>query len=298
MNKKLKLTIAIPALNEANNIKNVVESLLVQSTRYFTLDAIIIASDGSTDSTVAESKKIKSRKIKILDFKNRRGKAYRLSQIYKKINSDIVLIVDADLNIPSTNVVDSMVYPFVNNNNIYMTGGNSVPLSSENFVSNSIECTIRPYLKLRDSVDSLTIGPILAYRTSFAKKLRFPKDIYAEDIYSYLSCLSLGYEYKYCKDAIVYYRLPNTLQEHVYQNTKFVSSPMKMREFFPKSLMVREDYIPMKDLLLCMFQEFVYHPVHCIFIFGINLYCRLIAVFKANKLNSRWKIISSTKSLI
>ncbi len=295
MIKKNSLTIIIPALNEANNIKSLCQSLISQNSKYYVLKNIIVASDGSTDDTVAKAREIKSKKIEVLDFKKRMGKSYRLESIYKKVGSSLTLILDADLKISNPNVIDSMVYPFVKSNDVYMTGGNSVPLVGNNFISNSINCTTRPYIRMKDYVNSLTIGPILAFRTKFISSIKFPKDLYGEDIFSYLYCLYLGHKYVYCKKAVVYYKTPSSLSEHISQNTKFLASPIKMKSYFPPTLLDKENEIPLLKLASFMIEEFLRYPLHCTFIFVVNLYCQFLALLKSNKIDSRWMVVSSTK---
>lgn len=295
MIKKNSLTIIIPALNEANNIKSVCQSLISQNSKYYILKKIIVVSDGSTDDTVVKAKEIKSKKIKVLSFKERMGKSYRLESMYKKVESDLTLILDADLKITDPDVIDSMVHPFIKSSEVYMTGGNSVPLSGNNFISNSIVCTTRPYIRMKDYVNSLTIGPILAFRTKFISSIKFPKHLYGEDIFSYLYCLSLGYKYVYCKKAVVYYKTPSSLSEHVSQNTKFLASPIKMKSYFPSTLLGKENQIPFLKLTSFMIEEFLRYPLHSLFIFVVNLYCRLLALLKTNKIDSRWMVVSSTK---
>ena len=51
MNKKLTVSVGIPAYDEEANIKSLLEAILQQRQENFILKSIIVVSDGSTDRT-------------------------------------------------------------------------------------------------------------------------------------------------------------------------------------------------------------------------------------------------------
>src|SRR3989344_6673402 len=103
-NKKITVSIGISAYNEEANIKKLLLSLLTQKRIGFKIKEIVILSDGSNDKTISLAKSVDSNLIKIIDRKIRRGKVIRQNEILKLINSDVLVLLDADV-IPANNML-------------------------------------------------------------------------------------------------------------------------------------------------------------------------------------------------
>lgn len=283
------------ALNEERNIKNIVGDLLAQKESNFCIKEILIASDGSSDKTVKLIKEFKDSRIVVFDYSSRRGKSFRLSQLFLKAKGEILIQVDADIRLGGKTVFRYLIEPFLVNTKIGMTGGNSLPQASVNFVQKMIASSIRPYVKLRKSCRSLSVGPLLAFRRKLARSIKYPENIVGEDVYSFFSCLVQGFEYQYVEGAICYYKLPTSAAEHIKQNTRFLEAPSRMTHFFPAKLVSTEDRVPVVLFVVYLLQELVFHPVLSLSIFIINLYCRILVLLKMEKMNSSWTIAVSSK---
>ncbi|WP_333989619.1 glycosyltransferase [Pseudomonas sp. S3(2024)] len=90
----LNISIVIAAHNEARHIEHKLRTLLAQDYQPATLQ-IILASDGSTDDTVACAHKIVDSRITVLDLP-RQGKAATLNAGVALANGDILVFTDAD----------------------------------------------------------------------------------------------------------------------------------------------------------------------------------------------------------
>lgn len=91
-NKKIKIAVIIPAFNEEKNIDKVLSPL---SKSNF-IDEIICVNDGSTDNTEKIVKKYKN--IKFFSYKKNHGKGYAVAYGIQKSKSEIIVLIDADLN--------------------------------------------------------------------------------------------------------------------------------------------------------------------------------------------------------
>ena len=93
----MNLNIIIPVYNEKNTIEIIVDKVL----QYKELSSkMIIVDDGSTDGTqdILNNLKIKHPdRIKILNHEKNLGKGAAIRTAIKNLDSDIVLIQDADL---------------------------------------------------------------------------------------------------------------------------------------------------------------------------------------------------------
>lgn len=90
----LNISIVIAAHNEARHIEHKLRSLLSQDYQPATLQ-IILASDGSTDDTVACAHKVVDPRITVLDLP-RQGKAATLNAGTALATGDILVFTDAD----------------------------------------------------------------------------------------------------------------------------------------------------------------------------------------------------------
>ena len=92
----MKLSIIIPAYNEEKTILKDIKSVLSVKLGRVKKE-IIIVNDGSTDKTYERIKKIKDRRVKIINKKTNEGKGAALSDALKMSSGDIIVIQDADL---------------------------------------------------------------------------------------------------------------------------------------------------------------------------------------------------------
>lgn len=88
------VTVVIAAYNEADCIRQKVDNLLASDYPPDALD-IIVASDGSTDATVANAEGAHSPRVRTIAFAERRGKASVLNQVIPEARGDIVVLADA-----------------------------------------------------------------------------------------------------------------------------------------------------------------------------------------------------------
>ena len=297
---KSSITIATSAFNEEANIKRFLESVLSQKGNSFVIEKILIVSDGSTDKTVELVESFKDTRIKIIDHKERRGQSFRLNEIYSILLSDILVRSDADVVYSHDHVIRDLIQPIIKDKKVGMCGGNPLPFNPVTFTEKAVRCSLDSYLPLRSKLNDgdniySAMGCLLAYRKEFIKKVKIP-NIIANDMFSYFSCLSLGYKYKYVPSAIVKYRLPQTLQDHIKQNIRFSSGPIRMKKYFPEDLINRELHIPMRLKLRYRLEQLIKHPILSIYIYSVNSYCRYKANKTAHNISAKWEIANSTKN--
>ena len=95
-----KLTVVIPAFNEAKNIKSTVNEITSYLTRKGCDYEIIIVDDGSKDDTLDIVKRYKTvnsnGNIKILENISNRGKGYAVRNGIMQATGDYILFMDAD----------------------------------------------------------------------------------------------------------------------------------------------------------------------------------------------------------
>ena len=100
----------------------------------------------------------------------------------------------------------------------------------------------------------------------------------------------------FVKTAIVNYRSPKTLKDHIRQNTRFRASPIRMKKYFPGNLVEKEVFVPMSLFLSSMLKQFIRHPILTLSIFIINKYCAWRAAIVEKRLTAKWDMANTTKS--
>lgn len=103
----MKVACVIPAYNEEKTISDVLR--VVKEVDL--IDEIIVVSDGSTDDTAEISK---SFGVKLLDFKENRGKGAAVKSGVESTDADVIVFLDADLiGLNKEHIID-LISPVIN----------------------------------------------------------------------------------------------------------------------------------------------------------------------------------------
>ncbi len=215
----LKVSVGIPAYNEASTIAAVLKSILKQKQEGWELKEILVYDDGSRDKTLKKIAEIKDERIKVFSDGMRQGKTTRLRQMFGEFGGDVLCMVDADLRLDGDSVITHLISSFTNQK-IMLVGGNVTPEAPETFIQRCIYSTFDVFYQSRLHINKgdniFACGGIFAIRHHLADKTHFP-EIFNEDAYLYLNCKKLGYKFKYQDKARGFYRLPRTLSDYLRQ---------------------------------------------------------------------------------
>jgi len=107
----VKVSCIIPAYNEESTIAGVVKTCLKTPE----IGETIVVSDGSTDKTVDRVRQIKSKKLKIIAFRENHGKGFAIVQGVKEAKNETLLFLDADLVNLEPHHLSSLIWPVVEN---------------------------------------------------------------------------------------------------------------------------------------------------------------------------------------
>lgn len=88
------VSVVVVAHNEAECIRQKIDNVLSLDYPPERLE-LIVASDGSTDATVARARSRRSRRVRVLAFLERRGKSAVLNDVVPAVSNEIVVLVDA-----------------------------------------------------------------------------------------------------------------------------------------------------------------------------------------------------------
>lgn len=301
MRKKIIVNIGIPAYNEEANIKFLLKSMLDQKLNGIKLGKIIVVSDGSTDKTNVLVKSIKDKKIKLISNKKRLGLNQTQNIILKNSNSDILIMVDADILPRDNNFITKIIEPLINNKSIAIVSCKMYAIRDPQLYSrvlaNSAEMKRNLYQNLPNPNSIyLCHGSVRAFSKEFYKKLKWPDDV-PEDAYSYLVAKTKGYKFLYIHNPIVYFHTPGNLDDHINQNKRFIGGKTSLEKYFDKEYLKREYEIAPKTLLKYLLIYLYKRPFSTPIYLALMIY---INVFKDKKItnHSKYEIAKSSKRLI
>lgn len=298
-NKIKTVTIGIPALNEDQNIGDLVGSLISQRTRKIAIEKIIVSSDGSTDKTAEVVKQIKSKRIVVIDNKIRKGKAFRLNQIFKICKSDILVVLDADIKILGIDFIEKLTRPILQKTAV-LTSSRILATKPGNWLEKALYASVYAKDELFGRISGgkniyTCHGVARAFSKDLYKKFAFEQSV-GEDAYLYLYCIKNGLSYEYARNAIVYIKLPSTIYDYKKQRKRFLSSRVKMREKFGPDMVRKEYRIPRIAMLNAIGNALRKYNFWVIVYIFVNLYTTLTPVAK-NKIGDLWETSVSSKRL-
>jgi glycosyltransferase involved in cell wall biosynthesis len=299
--KVLKPTvdIGIPALNEEENIRQLLESLLSQSEKGFSLRKIFVCSDGSTDKTVTEVKKIKDQRIKLIIGKQRKGNGVRQNEILSLAQADSLVILNADILIKDKEFVARLVKPVLEGKADLVSPA-LCELPPRNFLEKVLALSLlvkkEAFENYNGGVNLLNChGAARAFSQKLYRKLRFPQTV-GEDAFGFLFCLYHGFTYLYLPEAVCYFRLPGNFTDHQRQSLRYFATQKIMTSFFPKSFVQNAYHFP-KKLLLQSFSYYVFKkPIHCL-VYIIWLFTLRVKALFSQSTSYTWEIAKSSKAV-
>ncbi len=299
-NKKLTITIGIPAFNEEKNILNLLRSCLVQKSKYFTIDKVILSIDGSTDGTNSVANRVHDYRLMVINNPTRQGIARGLNQIIKNANSDILITLDADIEIKDSDFFEQLVQPLVLLD-IDLTSSSIKELDSTNYFQNILSTSIKLkdvlYTRFKKGNNIYTChGLARAYSKRFYKKLHFPVSI-GNDMFTYLKCKSLKLKYQYAPKAEAWYKLPSTFADHQKQSIRFLAhNEREQKKYFKSDFVDSEVKIPTSEYLRACIDALpiiVRNPITTMCYLVTHAITRLN--MRGKKTNHMWEIAVSSK---
>ncbi|MBW7955336.1 glycosyltransferase [Patescibacteria group bacterium] len=298
--KKLTVTIGIPAHNEEANIATLLRSLLDQKENVGSLKKIFVYSDASTDRTVEEVRRIKSRKIELVQTKRRLGKPSITNFFFKQSQTDVVVILDADIELKGRTFLDQLILPIAKKK-ADLTSAKVMELAPITFIEKVLRTSMtvkRVAFEAYLSGNNMYTchGRARAFSRDFYRNFLANPDVASDDAYSFIMCQQMGYTYQYAPKAVLLYRLPQTLNDHLRQSTRFFQGQKQLLRYFPHAVIQKTFYLPTSLKLRSLFTFAIRYPLSFI------AYLAIIAVSKAKSVNSsthsaKWSVASSSKAL-
>lgn len=206
-----RITVIVPAHNEAAHLARKLEQLFEQSYPSDKME-IIVVDDGSTDQTLSILESFKS-KVNVISLTTPRGKIAALNQGLNESQSEIVVITDADTELEKQSIRE-LVLPFQDpgigavSGRLRIRGEGKSARYERSYVE--AEHAFRQKESLLSSVPFL-FGQLSAFRRKVLPLINFTAAV--DDIEMALVIRERGYKVIYAPEAIVYEEAPNSLRQ-------------------------------------------------------------------------------------
>lgn len=293
---KPTVAVAVPAYNEEANIAHLIHDIVVQVADTFTLREIIIASDGSTDETVAKARSIGDPRVTVIDNSDNQGVAARTNQMFAHATSDILVLLNADTAIVDPRFIEKVIAPIAAGRADLTSAAlhEVVPDTViERVLHTSMKIKEQVFLHMNDGRNLYTChGPVRAFSKRLYKNITITLGV-GDDAFCYLYAVKNGYGYEYVPETGVVYKLPSTFGDHKSQSHRFFRSQELLAQEFGEDVVKREYRIPLPIALKYVLLYAMQKP------FDVIAYAAVIAYLKVaprhTESTQRWAASKSSK---
>ena len=100
----VELSVVVPAYREGKRIFGNITRLVAELDKLGVPYEVVVVSDGNTDATVSEAKRIESRAVRVFHYPMNIGKGFALSCGVDQSVGDLVTFIDADMELDPANI--------------------------------------------------------------------------------------------------------------------------------------------------------------------------------------------------
>ena len=102
--RNVQLSVVVPAYREGKRIFDNLSKLLVELDKLDTDYEVVVVSDGNTDATVGEARRVNSERVRVFHYPMNVGKGFALSLGVAQCVGALVTFIDADMELDPSNI--------------------------------------------------------------------------------------------------------------------------------------------------------------------------------------------------
>ncbi|KKS98110.1 MAG: hypothetical protein UV73_C0003G0052 [Candidatus Gottesmanbacteria bacterium GW2011_GWA2_43_14] len=300
--KKLTVTIGISAYNEEGNIAKILKSVISQKEKTIQISEILVYSDGSTDRTVPTAKSFKDKRIRVVNDKIRRGKAFRLNHIFSVMKGDVLVLFDADTVPVNSEMLEYICRPFHRRSFIGLAGGRRYSIPTTSLTGTSLANLFHAYdvvrKELRNGINIYCfLAGITALSRDFAKALTLPLDSPCDDNFIYLEAKKRGFSLAYVPEAIVWFSPPQSASDQISQGSRYLASSSILSRYFNSTYVKGEFYVPFYLRLKVFLYQVRHNPIAFLWLKCLAAVCHIQNFKTQRHVNGLYRNVYSTKRL-
>ena len=301
--KKITLTIGIPAFNEEQNIESFLRSLFEQKLNKVKLEQILVYSDCSSDQTnhIVKALAKEFHQIKLIEGNSRKGKYFRVNQLFKLNKSDVEIILDADIALGGETFLEKLATELMADKKAVMMAAHVELIRPQGILKKIYHTSFVLHDFMRMNLEDCAPnfhGAATAYKYVYTSTTTIPNGLSDPHLYIYLAAKKIG-NFRYCYDTKILQYPPSTLTDIKKVLNRPIGKPDSKLEAIFGTQMIHDSHIlpfsaKIKGLMKSFYKYPLYTPLAIIFVMYVNRYA---ANLKASK-SPVWDITKSTKKSI
>lgn len=295
--KNLTVTVGITTCYGGESVLETVKSIRA-ATGIDKFRFIIVADRTPIKKVVLDT--LRKMGVEVIWNKKEGSQFKKKKQILKLCDTDLVVFTNDDV-LFGQNTLMTVVKEFQKDRRITLISVNNQPLESNSLVEGAINVgtnIVNRIARKWNKGDNYlsVIGRFEATRTNWIKRyFELKDDVVSSDQYIYFENRRNGGMYKYLPLVSVYFRNPQSLEEHLRKSSRFQHSETEMSTYFG---FVSTDYkIPLLIFLEATIREFLTNPFLFLLYICISLYARFFKISLKESLNPNWQVDTSTKRI-
>jgi len=283
----MRLTVGIPAHNEAQNIGALLKAITSQLLQNgSSLNQILVVSDGSTDATPSIVLRWTKRdpRIELHRLPKRLGKPNAVNEIFRLARGDIIVLVDADTVPIGDTFLNELANPFRANSNVGIVAAVGTALSPQTLIGRAAVFSSNMRRRLLSAKPYFAFNVGLAVSAKAVETLRLPSSVIGDDAYLFLKIKNQGFKAIVSREARVLYREPQTLGDFAMQRRRYDLNVIQLRQLFGSR--VNEDINAGWNLLNAFLMELLRDPLGGIIWLALRVFERLRRARDVTKVTS------------
>jgi len=305
MKNKITVTIGIPAYNEEQNIKSFLLSIFKQNLKNIDLEEILVYSDASSDRTnnIVEKLGETFKSIKLIRGAIRKGKYFRVNELFKMCKSDVLVVLDADIAFSRKDFLEKLVFALISDKNAVMNASHVELIRPDAFWAKILHTTfvLGDYIRL--SVPGYDVaanfhGAATAYKKSFVKTLNIPLNLSDPHLFIYLSAKKIK-GFRYCPEAVILQIPPTTMKDVTQLMRRSIGKrDRELGKIFGKRMLENTNIFTYREKILGLWKCFLWQPFYTPLAIIMNFYLVRLAMREKTDTSPVWEINTSTKKRI
>ncbi|HWY79087.1 MAG TPA: glycosyltransferase family A protein [Candidatus Sulfotelmatobacter sp.] len=300
--KKTTVTIGIPAYNEERNIEILLRSIIDQKLHNVIIKEILVYSDASTDNTnlvVNNLKKI-CPLLKLKMGKSRRGKYFRVNELFRQNTSDILIVLDADIALVGNRFIENFVKEANANPYASMVVAHNILIRPKGLVAELLysHLLLWDFIRLSipnyDSVENY-FGTATAYRRNFARSIVIPATVTDPHMYIYLVAKKRG-GFRYSFAVEVLQNSLTTFQDMKKLIHRSIGKKDRVLEnLFGEEMIYHAQHVSIQTKIIGTLKYIIHYPLYTPFAVLLSFYLGRLAQKEKTSVSPIWEINLSTK---
>lgn len=300
--KKITVTVGIPAYNEEQNIEAFLRSIIAQKLQRVVLKKIFVYSDASSDRTNTIINKLTKTYpiITLIKGTARKGKYFRVNELFHRNTSDILIILDADIALDGNFFIETLATALDADPEALLGVAHNILLPSDGFIARILYAHFSLWDFIRTSSPRIDIaenyyGSATAYRKSFTSSVNIPSSISDPHFFIFLSAKKRnGFRY-YMQAKILQYP-PSTISDMKKLLNRSIGKRDKtLEKMFGKQLIQESLFIPTRAKIIGVWKCFLWNPLYTPLAILISFYLGRMVHPKNVDNSPLWEINKSTK---